>query len=109
MSKKRIMLIKVFLKFSSLQYVHISFYMFGVIFFHLTICYAIFLQDLKCDVPVNVRTFIEDERKKSNGNVCCRIATINLQSDDDVIRSDQNAELEASFETRVCNQRSGYR
>ena len=78
-------------------------------FFYWTICYTIFLQDLKCDLPVNVRTFIEDERKKSNGNVCCRIATINLQSDDDVIRSDQNAELEASFETRVCNQRPGYR
>ena len=68
-----------------------------------------FLQDLKCDLPVDLRTFIEDERKKSNGNVCCRIATINLQSDDDVIRSDQNAELEATFETRVCNQRPGYR
>ena len=60
---------------------------------------------LKC-FPIGTRTFIEDERKKSNGNVCCRIAatkSLNLQADP-TLNQIQNDEP-----TRICNQRQGYR
>ena len=68
-----------------------------------------FFTGLKCS-PIGTRTFIEDEREKSNGNVCCRIATIdslNLQVDNAInrIRSDEPRDEP----TRICNQRQGYR
>ena len=69
---------------------------------------SIFFKGLQCDIPIDTRTFIEDERKKSNGNVCCRIATLgshNIQPDSTLNRIGNDE----TPSTNVCNQRPGYR
>ena len=73
---------------------------------------------MECGVPLNTRgSFQDDERKKSNGNVCCRVSTINLPKPTDEV-TDDYADVDAVYnqihdDTRAseifCSQRTGYR
>lgn len=69
-----------------------------------------------CDATTGLRTFIENERKKSNGNVCCR-SSVSVRSEDDYeydideYETDDNNYVNSDTESKksYCSERSGYR
>ena len=70
-----------------------------------------------CDATTGLRTFVENERKKSNGNVCCRSSLFAVRSEDDYeyetdeYDTDDNNNINSATESKksYCSQRSGYR
>ena len=69
-----------------------------------------------CDATTGLRTFVENERKKSNGNVCCR-SSVSVRSEDDYeydideYETDDNNYVNSDTESKksYCSERSGYR
>ena len=74
------------------------------------------LTEWSCDATTGLRTFVENERKKSNGNVCCR-SSVSVRSEDDYeyetdeYDTDDNNNINSDTESEksYCSQRSGYR
>ena len=74
-------------------------------------------KEWSCDATTGLRTFVENERKKSNGNVCCR-SSVSVRSEDDdyeyekdEYESDDNNDIDYDTESKksYCSERSGYR
>ena len=74
-------------------------------------------KEWSCDATTGLRTFVENERKKSNGNVCCR-SSLSVRSEDDDYEYEtdeyetddkDNIDYDRESKKTYCSQRSGYR
>ena len=82
----------------------------------LTLRIIFIFKEWSCDATTGLRTFVENERKKSNGNVCCR-SSVSVRSEDDYeyetddYETDDKNNIDYDRESKktYCSQRSGYR
>ena len=80
---------------------------------------SLVLDEWQCSTPISkgfgVRYFQDDERKKYNGNVCCRVVKISTIVEDELnvdnealARQDYEEDDDTNIKERYCNQRDGY-